>query len=116
MKEITGISSGEKKMLTLLKKFSDEYLIVQEVDSPTHKDGNILDLCFTNNRDIIYCIEYFPNCVSHHHTIQFNTHLQIENNNTEGYKRIPSNVFEYFNVHYKNFDWNSMKLELQNID
>ena len=40
-------------MAAELRCFCDEFFLKQVVNEPTHKDGNILDLVFTNNMDLI---------------------------------------------------------------
>ena len=42
----------EQKMISSLYEFATEYFMVQQIDEPTHRDGNILDVIFTNNPDI----------------------------------------------------------------
>ena len=79
MSEKNGISGEERKMFQILKSLSDEYLLTQSIQQKTHRDGNILDLCFTNNSYLVHSLQFYPNSISHHYTIQMATHLQTRN-------------------------------------
>ena len=50
----SGCSSDERQMLNALNEFCNDMFMSQHVLSPTHKDGNILDLVFTNNSSLIH--------------------------------------------------------------
>ena len=44
-----GATKDEKSMLNLMNEMCNELLLTQIVNSPTHKDGNTLDLVFVKN-------------------------------------------------------------------
>ena len=49
-----------RNMFDDLKQLNDEYFLSQVINHSTHKDGNVLDLLFTNNTSLIHDIDYFP--------------------------------------------------------
>ena len=72
-----GISQEETKMIECIKTMVDDFLLEQIVDHPTHKDGNLLDLLFTNNREIIHSTSYDETTYSDHHIITFKSTLRL---------------------------------------
>ena len=72
-----GIPLEETKMIECIKTMVDDFLLEQIVDHPTHKDGNLLDLLFTNNREIIHSANYDKTTYSDHHIITFKSTLRI---------------------------------------
>ena len=67
-----------KELLNTLSCFLDEHFVRQYVRQPTHIAGNILDLVFTNNPELIHSI----NCqqtlrsVSDHFIVECSTMMQ----------------------------------------
>ena len=55
-----------KVMLEDLEELAAEHFLLQYVTKPTHKDGNILDLCFTNNTNLIHSYQCDYTISSHH--------------------------------------------------
>ena len=65
----------EKIMFEKLFEFCNMFQLDQYVNKSTHKDGNILDLVFTNNDNLIHNLDIIPTLlsVSHHSIIQCST-------------------------------------------
>ena len=74
-----GCSLDERIVLNSLNQFCNDYLISQYVNTPTHKDGNILDLVFTNNENIIHNCAIIPvlQSTSHHKIVMVSTCLNV---------------------------------------
>ena len=64
-------------MIESIKTMVDDFLLEQIVDHPTHKDGNLLDLLFTNNREIIHSTTYDETTYSDHHIVTFKSTLRL---------------------------------------
>ena len=63
-------AGDEAEMVRALDNFTSTHFLVQQVDCPTHKDGGILDLIFTNNCDLIHCLSAIPTPNSDHFIIE----------------------------------------------
>ena len=50
------------------------------MNKPTHKDGNILDLVFTNNENLIHDYSVLPvlQSTSHHSIVMVSTSLKVQ--------------------------------------
>ena len=70
-----GCTADERKMLCALNEFCNDMFLYQHVLSPTHKDGNILDLVFTNNISLIHDCSTIPvlHSTSHHSIVMLST-------------------------------------------
>ncbi len=55
-----GASSDEKQCLYLLSELANEFTLQQCICKKTHKDGNVLDLVWTNNRDLVHSYSCIP--------------------------------------------------------
>ena len=64
-----------RDMADELNTFCNEFYLKQTVSKPTHKDGNILDLVFTNNMNLISNININETLlsISHHKFIEVST-------------------------------------------
>ena len=81
----------------------------QLINEPTHKDGNFLDLLFTNIPEMINDMTVLGRneaCMSDHFGIKFNTNLNIAFRKAEKRK-----IFNYSKA-----DWKSINFELKKVD
>ena len=64
-----------KDMTAELEHFCNEFFLTQVINQSTHKDGNILDLVFTNNNDLICDVNVNETLlsISHHKIIEVST-------------------------------------------
>ena len=62
-------------MLNHIKEMCTELFLSQVITTPTHKDGNILDLVIVNNRAMVHDTTVIPvlRSTSHHNIIQIST-------------------------------------------
>ena len=66
-------SPDERQMLNVLNEFCNDLFMSQHVQTATHKDGNILDLVFTNNSNLIHdCVSIPVLQSTSHHSIVMN--------------------------------------------
>ena len=54
-------------MVQALYELSLDYFLIQQYDCPTHKDGNTVDLLFTNNTDIVHNVDALLSAVTDHY-------------------------------------------------
>ena len=69
----SGASTDEQDMVRALYELSLDYFLVQQYDCPTHRDGNTIDLLFTNNSNIVHNAEALPSAVTDHYLMNFST-------------------------------------------
>ena len=69
----SGASTDEQDMVRALYELSLDYFLVQQYDCPTHRDGNTIDLLFTNNSNIVHNTEALPSAVTDHYLMNFST-------------------------------------------
>ena len=64
-----------RDMKNELSTFCDEFYLKQGLSKPTHKDGNVLDLIFTNNFDLISDVNVIETLlsISHHAIVEVST-------------------------------------------
>ena len=108
--------SDEKIMFQYLDELSNEMFLHQVVNSSTHKDGNILDLLFTNNQDSIHDILIAPtiNSISHHSRIEILTEIDVPLQAESSVPPLTS--FRALNFFEESIDWNELTEYLLNVD
>ena len=73
---VRGATGDEGEMVRSLNDFTSNHFLVQQINCPTHKDGGMLDLIFTNNGDLIYNISAIPTPRSDHFLIEVSSLYQ----------------------------------------
>ena len=111
-----GADKEEQKMVKCLYEHSLDHFLIQYLDCPTHKDGNMIDLLFTNNSDLIHNLTVIPVSNSDHYLINCSA---IYNRATEPGRddQDDKNTDEEPSFHHLNFfddtvDWDSLSAEL----
>ena len=115
-----GASTEEQQMVKALYEIALENFLIQQIDCPTHKDGNTIDLLFTNNSSIIHNAECLPSAVSDHLLMNFSTvykKSQATDEETED-PRDNENAHDFscLNFFDANIDWDSLSYKLKNYD
>ena len=112
-----GATKDEKNMIHTLNEFSNELFLTEIVEGPTHKDGNTLDLVFTNNIDLVHHWSTIPvlQSTSHHSAIQVATTYKTFSA-LEDVPPPPLTGFNSLNFHSEDVDWTAVNKELSEID
>ena len=104
----------EKEMLATLNSICSELHLTQVIKEPTHYQGNILDLVFTNNIHLIHNTIVVPSLrnISHHSmvTIQTQYKAPIQTEDPKDSPRL--SPLDYLNFHSKESNWKAMNNEL----
>ena len=66
---LPGATSDEQTMVKNLYELTLEHFLINQIDEPTHRAGNTLDLVLTNNADLIHNVSVTPSAVSDHFNI-----------------------------------------------
>ena len=110
-----------KVMLADLEELTAEHFLLQYVTKPTHKDGNTLDLCFTNNPNLIHSYQCDYTISSHHRVVQFKTTLTAESVPEETF-RVPNSedgpgaIFDSLNFLSDEADMEGLKKKLESVN
>ena len=80
-----GSSADERIMLRAVMDIAGEFFLQQVIEKPTHKQGNVLDLLFTNNLHFLHSHDTVESIFSDHWIIECATTYQVDNTlrNTE---------------------------------
>ena len=98
-----------KAMLNDLSMFTLEFYMTKTVNELTNKDGNVLELIFCNNSDLIHsytCVPTFHS-ISHHHLITTATSLNLHKTGLT-VERTFLNEFKKLNFFKETVDWESL--------
>ena len=112
-----GATYHEKQMLTTLNEFSNDLCLSQMISTPTHKDGNILDLLLVNNTSLVHHCSIIPvlHSTSHHCLIQTSTSYK-SSFKPESAERPKLSSFNELNFFNEDSDWVSINKKLNDID
>ena len=107
----------ERTMLYTLNEFCNDLCMSQYVQNPTHKDGNILDLVFTNNVNFIHdCVTIpFLQSTSHHHIVMVTTPYKVKIHPIKDEEKTQQNMFNSLNFFSKEVDWEKINTSLSEI-
>ena len=99
--EIKGSATNEERlMLETLKGIMDEFFLKELIVTPTHKDGNVLDLLLTNNTELVHSYQCVPtlNEISHHYIVEVATSYKtiVDVNLNQSGSRGTLDDFNYF--------------------
>lgn len=115
----SGASTDEQEMVAALYELTLEHFLVQQYDTATHRDGNRIDLLFTNNSNIVHNIECFPSAVTDHYLISFSTVYTTQPSTEETNDprdNEDSHSFSSLNFFDEAINWNNLSSELSNYD
>ena len=104
-------------MYKALNEMMNEYFLQQIVHSPTHKDGNTLDILLTNNRDLVHSYNCIPTLteISHHYMVEvrttYNSAFTLEAETKE-----PDRSLNQYNYFDENIKWGEIVDSLKKHD
>ena len=109
----------EEKMVSALHNLATDNFLLQQIEKPTHRDGNILDLLFTNNTDLVHSYSSSYSRVSDHNVLEIKAHYKMES--PHGHQNDQDEVVETPSFYKLNFfsdriDWDHFNYELNSID
>ena len=112
-----GATQDERIMLNLINELCNDLLLCQVVDKPTHKDGNILDLVFVNNQQMVHDKAIIPvaQSTSHHSIVQISTTYKADMTSNKQQRPKPT-MFNALNFFHPDADWDKILEELSGID
>ena len=110
--------SEEKNMISLLNQFSQDFYLHQYIDSSTHKDGNTLDLIFTNNNDLIHSHNIIESLqsITHHSLIEVATQYHPNQPTIQLHNKPRLSEFDTFNYFHENVQWSDLNEAFSNCN
>ena len=110
----------EQKMVSALYSFAVDNFLVQQIEQPTHRDGNILDLLFTNNSDLVHSYTSTYSGQSDHKVVEVRSHYKTEAPLEEtSVKREPTgDNASFFDLNFfsDDIDWTGLNATLEDYD
>ena len=105
----------EREMIDMLKHFAVNHSLTQYVTEATHRQGNTLDLVYTNNPLMIHSKTVYPSVCSQHFVVECRTTFATRE---ESYvpKQVIESEFDKLNFFSEDVDWDRIKYELSKID
>ena len=103
---LSSAPQAERDMYYYLKEIRCKYFLHQVIHIPTHKDGNTLDLLFTNNQELVHSYQAIPTLmeISHHCMIEVSTSYDLSCNLVEE-NIIPDQSLNQYNYFDENINW-----------
>ena len=116
-----GASKDEQSMIKCLTEFTTEHFLFQTINKATHRQGNVLDLCFTNNPAFVHSFQCQKTTMSDHLIIEVKSSYQSAQPTepaTQPEKDPPHSAaskFEKLNFFSDEVNWNDLEKNLQEV-
>ena len=108
-----GATTDQQNMVKTLRDLTEEHFLLQLIHKATHRHGNTLDLCFSNNPAFIHSYECAATQLSDHYIIEGRTtHGALLHKTTchsPNAADITSSVFDELNFFSDEADWDGLK-------
>ena len=108
--------ASQNQLASVILSFQSRQLLLQMINKPTHKAGNILDLIFTNNKQLFNEINCVPTSQSDHFIIDVSTHFKSHFSKYSQNKRTFFNTFDSLNFFSEEVNWEVIQSELRSHD
>ena len=73
----------ELKMVQALHELATEHFLIQQIELPTHWDGNVLDVLFTNNSNLVHSYTCTYSGQSDHNIVEVKSHYKTTSSHKE---------------------------------
>ena len=111
-----GISGDETNMIQNMQTIVDEFFLEQLIDTSTHQDGNILDLIFTNNKDLLHSFSCDETIYSDHYHVHCKSNYTTEHPIKQEFSLPREDSFENLNFFNEDVNWDMIMQELSDCD
>ena len=117
----SGASTDEQTMIKDLVTLTNQFYLTQEITTPTHYQGNTLDLIFTNNAELLHSYESNKTLFSHHYIVEgkicYKNPNYVEEKEKNSWKRKSCLVdFYKFNFFSDKIKWDMVNKEFRRIN
>ena len=111
-----GATKEEQIMAQDLLSLVNEHYLFQQSMHPTHRCGNILDLCFSNNPELLHSYQCTRTILSDHHIVEcYTAYTRTTRQSSSRQPQTsdgPGSVFDTLNFMSGDVDWDSLEREL----
>ena len=113
-----GASRDEQHMVRSLHEFCLEHFLVHQHEQPTHKDGNTIDLIFTNNADLIHNIDIVPSSKSDHYRVVLSVAYTEKSHSDNRNEEESHKASGFYNLNFFSDDtqWESLEDDLSSYN
>ena len=105
-----GQPQNNGQMTTTLESFQARLLLTQVVNKATHRSGNILDVVFTNYRQMFNEINCIPTTFSDHFVVEITSHFKSHFAKAQQRSKQFFNKFDEHNFFSEDVQWDNIWL------
>ena len=111
----------EQKMVNALYSFAVDNILVQQIEQPTHRNGNTLDCLFTNNSDLVHSYTSTYSGQTDHKVVEVRSHYKTEAlslEETSGKREPTGNNASFIDLNFfsDDIDWTGLNATLKDYD
>ena len=110
-------TNQEKLLLQSLAELTNDYFLSQYITTPTHVDGGVLDLVFTNNPCMVHSYGSLKplRTTSDHFVVEIMTPLLCDHSEKEEEKPGFASALDNLNFFSDDIDWEKMSAEIKTL-
>ena len=110
-------TSAPGNLFECLTEFTNDHFLSQHVTTPTHVNGGVLDLIFSNNKHIIHSYSTLTplRSTSDHYVVEVNTPLLCVDQGNKEEKPPFASPFDCLNFHSNDIDWDAISTEIKTL-
>ena len=108
-------TSVDNRLLQCLTEITNEHFLTQHITTPTHVEGGVLDLVFSNNSHIVHSYNTLKplRSTSDHYVIEVNTPIMSKRSDKEEEKPEFISPFSNLNFFSNDIDWEKISSEIK---
>ena len=116
-----GACKEERVMAQYLEELCNDHFLFQQITRPTHRLGNTLDLCFSNNPQLMHDYHCRPTIHSDHYIIEGSASFKAPSENQENFRQPSiedgtSAIFDTLNFFSEDVNWNELDEDISRVD
>ena len=120
----TGATTDEQAIVSNLYRLAIDHFLTQQIEGPTHQAGNLLDLVFTNNPQLVHNFTATPTTLSDHYAVHINANYASVNQDTdsdeedddEGRAEDDEPKLRDLNFHSEEVNWEAVSNAIADVD
>ena len=112
-----GAPSMDNRLSQCLTEVTNEHFLTQHITTPTHVEGGVLDLVFSNNSHIVHSYSTLTplRSTSDHFVVEVNTHIIPNEKEEEEEKPEFVSPFNNLNFFSNDIDWEQISTEVKSM-
>ena len=114
-KSHTNATTDEKQQFERLLEVCGDHFMLQMIEEPT-REGNTLDLMFTNEVNLVTAVEVTKSSYSDHDIIEMSTNYSLKEREKCNREQAEDNEFRTLNFRAKSVKWKNITGMIEDID